>query len=127
MHFHHGHGHGQMNIRAVLIHIIGDMVGSVVVMVSTTIIIIFSGQKWTLYIDPAMSLILVCIILKTTIPLLSSSARILLLNTPKNINVDKISRKLKIMFPCIQSISQFHVWNLDSEKTICKLLNFNFE
>lgn len=107
-----------MNIKAVLIHIIGDMVGSIVVIISTTIIILFSGKPWTLYIDPAMSLILVCIILKTTIPLLNSSAQILLLNTPKHINIEKITSNLQIMFPCISQISLFHVWNLDSHKTI---------
>jgi len=49
---------GSMNMKAVLLHVIADAIGSVIVVTSATIIWIFSEKaKWTKYVDPAMRLI----------------------------------------------------------------------
>ncbi len=46
-----------MNIKGVYLHILGDALGSVIVIVSA-IAIYFGHGKWTLYIDPAMRLVI---------------------------------------------------------------------
>lgn len=48
----------QLNIRGVYLHVLGDALGSVIVMISA-LIILFEDGKWVLYVDPAMSVLLV--------------------------------------------------------------------
>lgn len=48
----------QLNIRGVYLHVLGDALGSVIVMISA-VIIMFEDGKWTEYVDPGMSIILV--------------------------------------------------------------------
>ena len=44
---------GQMNMRGVYLHILGDALGSVIVIVAALIVKYFDG-KWTFYVDPVM-------------------------------------------------------------------------
>ena len=48
----------QLNIRGVYLHVLGDALGSVIVMVSA-LIILYAKGKWTEYVDPSMSIMLV--------------------------------------------------------------------
>ena len=48
----------QLNIRGVYLHVLGDALGSVIVIISA-LIIIYAHGRWTLYVDPAMSIIMV--------------------------------------------------------------------
>ena len=43
----------QMNIRGVYLHVLGDALGSVIVVISA-LAIHFGNGEWTLYVDPAM-------------------------------------------------------------------------
>ena len=61
-------GGSQLNMRGVFLHVLGDALGSVVVIISGLIIWLTNGE-WRFYVDPAMSLIIVVIITATTIPL----------------------------------------------------------
>ncbi len=58
----------QLNMRGVFLHVLGDALGSVVVIVSA-LIIMFVEDSWRFYVDPALSLVIVFIITSTTIPL----------------------------------------------------------
>ena len=49
---------GQMNMRGVYLHILGDALGSVIVIIAALIVKYVKG-KWTLYVDPALSIIMV--------------------------------------------------------------------
>ena len=62
----------QLNMRGVFLHVLGDALGSVVVIVSA-LIIMFVEDSWRFYVDPALSLIIVFIIISTTIPLCKQS------------------------------------------------------
>jgi zinc transporter 1 len=69
----HGHGHshggeGSMNIRAVILHVFGDALGSLGVVVSG-LVIWLTPLKWRFYFDPLLSVIIVIIILFSAIPL----------------------------------------------------------
>ena len=61
-------GDSQLNMRGVFLHVLGDALGSVIVIISALIIWLTNGE-WRFYVDPAMSLIIVVIITITTIPL----------------------------------------------------------
>ena len=107
----------QLNIQGVYLHILGDALGSVIVMVSALIIMYASGT-WTLYVDPTMSLIMVCIILKTSIPLLTETAKILMNSVPHHIQITELKERLLNRFPQIKNIHELHVWQLAGDKII---------
>ena len=107
----------QLNINGVYLHILGDALGSVIVMISALIIMLAHGA-WTLYVDPVMSIIMVIIILKTSIPLLKETSLILMQTVPTHLNAEEIKTRLRYAFPDIKGVHEFHVWQLSGDKII---------
>ena len=68
LHLHFSDAAAQLNMRGVFLHVLGDALGSVVVIISALIIKYAEGD-WRFYIDPALSLAIVFIIISSTIPL----------------------------------------------------------
>lgn len=112
---------GQMNMKGVYLHILGDALGSVIVIVAALLVYFFGEQKWTLYVDPVLSIVMVFIILKTCIPLLKESSLILLQNVPSHIQLKKVEERLLGTFPEIIAVHEFHVWQLTGNKIIASL------
>eukprot|EP00794_Sanderia_malayensis_P006010 gene6010-6708_t len=110
----------QLNINGVYLHILGDALGSVIVMISALIIMLAHGQ-WTLYVDPAMSIIMVMIILKTSIPLLKETSMILMQTVPTHLSVEEITEKLIKTIPGILDVHEFHVWQLSGDRIIASV------
>ena len=115
----------QLNINGVYLHILGDALGSVIVMISALIILLAHGT-WTLYVDPAMSIVMVLIILKTSIPLLKETSLILMQTVPTHLNAEDIKTRLLQTIPGIQGVHEFHVWQLSGDKII-GMLYFVFQ
>lgn len=107
----------QLNINGVYLHILGDALGSVIVMISALIIMLAHGP-WTLYVDPVMSIIMVMIILKTSIPLLKETSLILMQTVPTHLNAEDIKSRLHDTIPDIKGLHEFHVWQLSGDKII---------
>ena len=106
----------QMNMRGVFLHVMGDAFGSVVVIVSA-LIMWQTEWEYKKYVDPALSLIMVCIIMGGAWPLLKQSALILLQTVPTHIDVDTLKEKL-LNVDGILAVHDFHVWQLTSDKII---------
>lgn len=70
------------------------------------------------YIDPAMSIFLVVIILHNVWPLLKDSALILLQTVPTHIQVDAIQRRLIDKVDGVLAVHEFHVWQLAGDRII---------
>lgn len=64
----HGHSHGSMNMRALVLHVMGDALGNVGV-IATGLIIWKSTWEWKFYCDPVISLIITIIIFTSAMPL----------------------------------------------------------
>lgn len=71
-HSHGGHSHaGSMNMRALVLHVLGDALGNVGV-IATGCIILLAPASWggrEVYFDPAISLVIAFIILGSAVPL----------------------------------------------------------
>ena len=77
-HDEHGHGHGNMNGRAALLHVLGDLLGSVAALVAGAVIY-FTG--WY-PIDAILSLFISALILVSTIRLLREVMHVLMEGVP---------------------------------------------
>ena len=110
----------QLNMRGVYLHVLGDALGSVIVIINALIIKYASGS-WTMYIDPVMSMLMVIIILKTSIPLLKESSMILMQTVPTHLKIKEIQEKLVGQIDGVLSIHEFHIWQLSGNKIIGEL------
>ena len=57
-----------MNMHGVFLHVLADALGSIIVIISA-LIVKYVDSEYTCYVDPALSVILVIIIIHSTLPL----------------------------------------------------------
>ncbi|KAI5462147.1 cation efflux protein [Mariannaea sp. PMI_226] len=115
----HGHDHGDMGMNAMILHVIGDALGNIGVMV-TALIIWLTDWPGKLYADPAVSLFITAIILNTSIPLTLATARVLLQATPEHINIQDIRQDIEAL-PCVITCHHIHVWQLSDTKLVASM------
>ncbi|KAL7821915.1 cation efflux protein [Trichoderma gracile] len=114
-----GHNHADMGMHAMMLHVIGDALGNVGVIV-TALIIWLTNWPGKLYADPAVSLLITAIILKTSIPLTLATSRVLLQATPENISISHIRQDIERL-PGVVSCHHIHVWQLSDTKIIASM------
>lgn len=161
-HEHDASSSSQLNMRGVFLHVLGDALGSVIVVVNAIIFTFVwrpcepgvpcndpcsanthcsdhhhlnhtlvgfgeeqlnntmpptAGPCWVLYLDPTLCLIMVCILLYTTYPLLKESALILLQTVPKQIDVSLLSARLR-QLDGVLAVHELHIWQLAGSRII---------
>ncbi|XP_020768272.2 calcium/manganese antiporter SLC30A10 isoform X1 [Odocoileus virginianus] len=114
-----------LNIRGVLLHVMGDALGSVVVVITAIIFYVLPLKRedpcnWQCYIDPSLTVVMVIIILSSAFPLIKETAAILLQMVPKGVNMEELMSKLSAV-PGISSVHEVHIWELISGKIIATL------
>lgn len=126
----HSHSHGSephkpqkknksMNMEGVFLHVLGDALGNVGVII-TAIFIWKTDYSWRFLSDPLVSLVITVIIFSSALPLCRKSSKILLQATPPNVNSNQIVERI-VALPAIKSVHDFHVWNLNEEILIASL------
>lgn len=108
----------QMNMRGVFLHVMADALGSVIVMISALIVLYTDWTTIKLYIDPMLSVVMVCLIIRSTWPLLTESAMILLQTVPTHIEVDSLRERLTQEIQGVLAVHEFHVWQLAGDRII---------
>ncbi|KAF2132510.1 cation efflux protein [Dothidotthia symphoricarpi CBS 119687] len=124
----HGHSHGDLNMRGVFLHVLGDALGNVGV-IATALFIWLTDYSWRFYADPLVSLIITVIILLSAIPLCKAASRILLQAVPENLSIDDITADITDLDGII-SCHHLHVWQLSDTKLIASLhvqVDFDFK
>jgi len=103
------HAHGNMNARGALLHVMGDLLGSVAALVAGAVIA-FTG--WT-PIDPILSIVVSLLILRSTIALLRESTGVLMERVPSHLSYESIGRALAAL-PGVTGVHDLHVWNMSA-------------
>ena len=114
-----GQSHGDLNMRGVFLHVMGDALGNVGV-IASALFIWLTSYKWRFYADPAISLIITVIILASAIPLCRAASQILLQAAPTDMSVDEIKADIEAL-PNIISAHHLHVWQLSNTRLIASL------
>ncbi|KAL9599692.1 MAG: hypothetical protein Q9219_003680 [cf. Caloplaca sp. 3 TL-2023] len=123
-----GHSHGDLNMRGVFLHVMGDALGNIGV-IGSALIIWLTSWSWRYYADPVISLVITIIILGSAIPLCQAASRILLQAVPERISVDDIKADIEDL-PGIISCHDLHVWQLSDTKMVASLhiqVEFDFK
>ncbi len=105
------HGEQTMNTRGALLHVLGDLLGSVAALVAGAVIV-FTG--WT-PIDPLLSLLICLLVLGSSLRLLREVLQALLEGVPAHLSVDQIGRALAAV-PGVSSVHDLHVWTISSNR-----------
>ena len=124
----HSHSHGDLNMRGVFLHVMGDALGNLGV-IASALFIWLTTFSWRFYSDPAISLVITVIILHTAIPLCRAASRILLQAVPAGLSVDEIRADIEDL-PGVVSCHHLHVWQLSDTKLVASLhvqLEFDFK
>ena len=96
---------GNLNSKAALIHVLGDLLGSIAAIIAGAVVT-FTG--WT-PIDPLLSLLVCVLILKSTLSLLRSSTRILMEHVPDSVNFKAVGIELQGMRSVVR-VHNLHIW-----------------
>ena len=104
----HGADRDNLNISAAVIHVAGDLLGSVAAIVAALVII---KTSWMM-IDPILSVAVAMLILKSAWVLVKRSAHVLLEGAPEWLDVEDMQRKIIAELPGVGGIHHVHVWGL---------------
>lgn len=119
-------------MMGVIIHVIGDAINNVGVIVSALVIWKATGEA-RFYMDPAIGVFISIMIFCTAIPLTKRSGDILLQIAPEGIDVADVRDDLEMVgvaassssssltvrqIPGVQSVHELHIWKLNQQKAI---------
>ncbi len=105
---HRDAGHN-INIRGAFLHMMGDLMTSVAVLVSGLVLM---WRPWY-WLDPVLSLLIVAYILVNSWKILKESAAILMNATPERLDLHEVRRTL-CGLPGVSGIHYVHAWPLDA-------------
>lgn len=100
-----------LNSRAALVHVLGDLAGSVAALVAGAVI---TATGW-MPIDPLLSLFVAVLILRSTWLLLKASTAVLMEGVPAHLSYDEIGRALTRL-PGVAAVHDLHVWHMTSDR-----------
>ena len=113
----HGAGGKDLNIRAALLHVLGDLLGSVAAITAAVIIL---GTGW-MPIDPILSVFVALLILRSAWMVVKESSHILLEGTPQDIDVEDLQTAIVEAIPSVRDVHHVHVWSLTPEHPLLTL------
>jgi cobalt-zinc-cadmium efflux system protein len=94
-----------VNTRAALIHVLGDLLGSVAA-IAAGVVIYFGGP---LMADPLLSMFVAALILRSTFGVLRETTLVLLDSVPAGVDYNKVGAALA-RIPGVKSVHDLHVW-----------------
>ena len=100
-----------MNMRSAYLHLLTDMAASVAVLVGG---LLMKYYQW-FWVDSVLTILIAIYLLFMGYDLLKASFKVLMLFTPEDINLEKISTTI-ISIPEIKNVHHIHIWQLNEEE-----------
>lgn len=104
-----GDTHDNLNMKGALLHVLGDLLGSVAAIIAALSIMIFG---WG-FMDPLASVIVAVLITISGFRITRQSLNILMEGVPENIDVDTVLSKINGL-DGIEDAHHLHVWSISS-------------
>jgi len=103
------HARKDINLRSAYLHVLGDSISSLGV-ITAAILIRVTGLVW---LDPAASFLIGCIILTGSYLVSREAAHILLEGTPKHIHAINVQQVI-LNIPGVSQVHDLHIWSICS-------------
>ncbi|KAJ6783429.1 hypothetical protein PWT90_01676 [Aphanocladium album] len=110
------HSHRDLGMMGAFLHVVGDAINNVGVIISALVIWRVEGEK-RYYVDPAIGVFIAMMIFFTAIPLTKKAGRILMQTAPEEIEITDVKEDIE-MIPGVDSVHELHIWRLDQKKSI---------
>lgn len=104
----HG-GEQTLNVRGAMLHVMGDLLGSVAALVAGAVI----WQTGWYPIDPLLSALIGLLILASSLRLLSRVLHVVMEGVPADVDLEEVGRTMAAVSG-VRHIHDLHVWALDS-------------
>jgi cobalt-zinc-cadmium efflux system protein len=101
--------HQSLNVKSAFLHVLGDMLSSVGVIVGGIIMLVTQFY----IVDPIISILIGLIILRGAVGVLKECSDILLEGVPKDIKLGEVEKVLKHI-PGVVDIHDLHIWSISS-------------
>jgi cobalt-zinc-cadmium efflux system protein len=101
------HDHDDLNTRSAFLHVVGDALSSVGVIVAGLIILI-AGWTW---VDPLASVLIAAIILISSWRVLRDALHILVEGAPGNLTVSQVAKAMETV-PGVGRVHDLHMWTI---------------
>lgn len=105
------HGDHNLNTRSAFLHVVGDAVSSVAVLVGAGVMWMRPDLSW---IDPVLSLVIALLILWGAWRLVLEISDILMEAAPRHLDVEEISRLMETCDAGVVAVHDLHVWTISS-------------
>jgi cobalt-zinc-cadmium efflux system protein len=109
----HPSQHHSLNVRAAYLHVLGDLLGSIGVIISG---IILWATHWNL-IDPIITVVFTLTILKSSGKVIRKTIGILMESTPEEIDHVEVQKALEKL-PGVEDVHDLHIWSASHHKII---------
>ena len=106
-----------LNIRAAVLHVIGDLLGSVAAVIAALVIL---ATGW-MPIDPLLSIVVALIILRSAWRVVADSGHILLEGSPPGIDSRALRERLRSALPFVLDVHHIHAWSISQERPMVTL------
>lgn len=106
-------GETTLNTRGALLHVLGDIFGSVAAIISGVVI---WASGWSL-IDPILSLLICLLILLSSTRILLESLEVVMEAVPRGIDLGHVRRAMIDSSEHVTDVHDVHVWTLSSRMT----------
>ena len=113
----HGADRDNLNIRGALVHVAGDLLGSLAAIIAAIIIM---ATGWVAA-DPILSVLVAAIIVRSAWSVTSESAHILLEGAPHHVDLDAVTHDLAGHVEGVVDIHHAHLWSLDGRRSMMTL------
>ena len=104
--------HHHINVRAALIHVLGDFLQSIGVLISSILIKVNPDYKIA---DPICTILFALIVFFTTFTILRDTLRILMEGTPSGISYDLVKKDL-LKIQGVSNVHDLHMWSITVDK-----------
>lgn len=108
---------GNLNMRAALAHVMGDLLGSSGA-IAAGLVIMFTG--WMI-VDPLITVLVVALILRTAWMVVRDSAHVLLEGAPSDVPPPELKADLQNHIAAVEDIHHIHAWSITEERPIVTL------
>jgi cobalt-zinc-cadmium efflux system protein len=108
---------GNLNLRAALLHVAGDLFGSAGAIVAAVVIL---ATGWT-PVDPILSVLVACLILLSAWRVVRESAHILLEGTPAGFDAAAVAADLRDTVPEVTAVRHLHAWSITERRPMVTL------
>ena len=112
-HSHEGSGKDNINVRAAFIHVIGDFIQSLGVLIAA--LIIYYKKDYAI-VDPICTFFFSVLVLFTTFAILRETLNVLMEGMPKGMNFQEVM-KLLYTIPGVMTVHNLRIWSLSMDKT----------